>query len=74
MIETPTETKPSSSLAPTKAITSKPTTNYQSSTYTTEPDEYWEEFKKHSPNDNYLLGFDEDVDDVHDMELYMEDY
>ena len=36
--------------------------------------DYWEEMRKHSPNDNYLLGFDEDVDDVHDMELYMEDY
>ena len=36
--------------------------------------DYWEEQRKHSPNDNYLLGFDEDVDDVHDMELYMEDY
>ena len=36
--------------------------------------DYWEETRKHSPNDNYLLGFDEDVDDVHDMELYMEDY
>lgn len=36
--------------------------------------DYWEEKRKHSPNDNYLLGFDEDVDDVHDMELYMEDY
>ena len=23
---------------------------------------------------DYLLGFDDDVDDVHDMELYMEDY
>jgi len=33
-----------------------------------------EEKRKHSPNDNYLLGFDEDVDDVHDMEIYMEDY
>ena len=33
-----------------------------------------EEKRKHSPNDNYLLGFDEDVDDVHDMELYIEDY
>ena len=32
------------------------------------------EKRKHSPNDNYLLGFDEDVDDVHDMELYIEDY
>jgi len=37
-------------------------------------DDYWEVQRKHSPNDNYLLGFDEDVDDVHDMELYMEDY
>lgn len=36
--------------------------------------DYWEEKRKHSPNDNYLLGFDEDVDDVHDMELYMDDY
>ena len=36
--------------------------------------DYWDEQRKHSPNDNYLLGFDEDVDDVHDMELYMEDY
>jgi len=35
---------------------------------------YLEEQRKHSPNDNYLLGFDEDVDDVHDMELYIEDY
>ena len=39
-----------------------------------EPEDYWEEKRKHSPNDNYLLGFDEDVDDVHDMEIYMEDY
>ena len=39
-----------------------------------EDDDYWEEKRKHSPNDNYLLGFDEDVDDVHDMEIYMEDY
>ena len=36
--------------------------------------DYWEETRKHSPNDNYLMGFDEDVDDVHDMEIYMEDY
>lgn len=36
--------------------------------------DYWEKMRKHSPNDNYLLGFDEDVDDVHDMELYIEDY
>ena len=39
-----------------------------------ESSDYWEEKRKHSPNDNYLLGFDEDVDNVHDMELYMEDY
>ena len=39
-----------------------------------ENDAYWEEQRKHSPNDNYLLGFDEDVDDVHDMEIYIEDY
>ena len=37
-------------------------------------DDYLEEQRKHSPNDNYLLGFDEDVDDVHDMELFIEDY
>lgn len=42
--------------------------------YSDESGDYWEEKRKHSPNDNYLLGFDEDVDDVHDMELYMEDY
>ncbi len=36
--------------------------------------DYWDEMRKHSPNDNYLIGFNEDVDDVHDMELYMEDY
>lgn len=48
-----------------------------SSSYSSSQEErgdYWEEKRKHSPNDNYLLGFDEDVDDVHDMELYMEDY
>ena len=39
-----------------------------------EESDYWAEKRKHSPNDNYLLGFDEDVDDVHDMELYIEDY
>lgn len=33
-----------------------------------------EKLREHSPNDNYLMGFDEDVDDVHDMEIYMEDY
>ena len=45
-----------------------------SSSYSSEESDYWEEKRKHSPNDNYLLGFDEDVDDVHDMELYMDDY
>ena len=39
-----------------------------------EEGDYWSEKRKRSPNDNYLLGFDEDVDDVHDMELYIEDY
>ena len=38
-----------------------------------ESDVYLEELRKHSPNDNYLPGFDEDVDDVHDMELYFSD-
>lgn len=46
-----------------------------SSSYESESEgDYWEERRKTSPNDNYLLGFDEDVDDVHDMELYIEDY
>ena len=48
-----------------------------SSSYSDDSEEegdYWSEKRKHSPNDNYLLGFDEDVDDVHDMELYIEDY
>lgn len=48
-----------------------------SSSYSDDSEEegdYWAEKRKHSPNDNYLLGFDEDVDDVHDMELYIEDY
>lgn len=39
-----------------------------------ETDAYWEEKRKHSPNDNYLLGFDEDIDDIHDMEVYIENY
>ena len=42
--------------------------------YSSSEGDYWEEKRKHSPNDNYLLGFDEDVDDVHDMEIYIEDY
>ena len=49
--------------------------SHGSSSYESESEgDYWEEKRKHSPNDNYLLGFDEDVDDVHDMELYIEDY
>lgn len=48
--------------------------DYSSSYSDSSDDDYWEEMRKTSPNDNYLLGFDEDVDDVHDMELYMEDY
>lgn len=49
--------------------------SYSSSSYESESEgDYWSEKRKTSPNDNYLLGFDEDVDDVHDMEIYMEDY
>ena len=49
--------------------------SYSSSSYESESEgDYWEDKRKTSPNDNYLLGFDEDVDDVHDMELYIEDY
>ena len=49
--------------------------SYSSSSYESESEgDYWEEKRKTSPNDNYLLGFDEDVDEVHDMELYIEDY
>ena len=36
--------------------------------------DYYDNLRGHSPNDNYLIGFDEDVDDIHDMELYIEDY
>lgn len=39
-----------------------------------EEDAWWEEDTQQSSDDNYLLGFDDDVDDTHDMELYMEDY
>lgn len=53
---------------------SQPTSSSYSSYSEEESGDYWEEKRKHSPNDNYLLGFDEDVDDVHDMELYMDDY
>ena len=60
-------------------VVEKPTyasSSYRSSSsYESESEgDYWDEKRKHSPNDNYLLGFDEDVDDVHDMEIYMEDY
>ena len=49
--------------------------SYSNSSYESESEgDYWSEKRKTSPNDNYLLGFDEDVDDVHDMEIYMEDY
>ena len=49
--------------------------SYSTSSYESESEgDCWEEKRKHSSNDNYLLGFDEDVDDVHDMEIYMEDY
>ena len=54
--------------------TPRPNSYSSSSSYSSEESDYWEEKRKHSPNDNYLLGFDEDVDDVHDMELYMDDY
>lgn len=61
---------------PTKKETSS--SSYSSSSYSSSYNDnsgdYWEEKRKTSPNDNYLLGFDEDVDDVHDMEIYMEDY
>jgi len=59
---------------PIKEKSTPRSNSYSSSSYSPEESGYWEEKRKHSPNDNYLLGFDEDVDDVHDMELYMEDY
>lgn len=60
---------------PTKEKSTPRSNSYSSSSsYSSEESDYWEEKRKHSPNDNYLLGFDEDVDDIHDMELYMEDY
>ncbi len=76
-------TKIEESKEPTNRRTSYPSESYDdyssnedySSSYSNDSDDdYWEEVRKTSPNDNYLLGFDEDVDDVHDMELYMEDY
>ena len=72
------------SIEPVKEVASTPvrkettTKSYSSgsssSSYSEPESDYWEEKRRHSPNDNYLLGFDEDVDDVHDMEIYMEDY
>lgn len=81
IIETEAEAEPAKS-APT---TDKPTATAHTTTSSSSPayssydkveeeSDYWEEQRKHSPNDNYLMGFDEDVDDVHDMEIYMEDY
>lgn len=73
----PEDTEP---VVVTSAVTTSHTTasSYASSSssadYSLSDDDYWENKRKHSPNDNYLLGFDEDVDDVHDMELYIEDY
>lgn len=59
---------------PVKAKPVSHTSSSSTSSCSNEGGDYWEEKRKTSPNDNYLLGFDEDVDDVHDMELYMEDY
>ena len=60
---------------PTEDKAAHKSNSYSSSSYESESEgSYWEEKRKTSPNDNYLLGFDEDVDDVHDMEIYMEDY
>lgn len=73
------EEKPYIPVVAVDPVVEKPTytsSSYRSSSsYESESEgDYWEEKRKHSPNDNYLLGFDEDVDDVHDMEIYMEDY
>ncbi len=72
------EEKPYIPVVAVDPVVEKPTyasSSYSSSSYESESEgDYWEEKRKHSPNDNYLLGFDEDVDDVHDMELYIEDY
>ena len=45
-----------------------------SNSYADDADDYEDELSSTSSNDNYLLGFDDDVDDEHDMEIYMEDY
>lgn len=62
-------------IEPVKEVVSTPvrketTTNSyssgsSSSSYSESESDYWEEKRRHSPNDNYLLGFDEDVDDVY---------
>ena len=67
-VPAPVESKP----AKEKSVSYS--SSYHTSSYSSDEGDYWEEKRKTSPNDNYLLGFDEDVDDVHDMELYMEDY
>lgn len=72
------EEKPYIPIVSSDSIEDKPaqkSNSYSNSSYESESEgSYWEEKRKTSPNDNYLLGFDEDVDDVHDMEIYMEDY
>ena len=74
----PIEAKPAQKKQTTAHSTATHSSSSSSSYSSYNDDEtetdYWDEFRKHSPNDNYLLGFDEDVDDVHDMELYIEDY
>ena len=45
-----------------------------SGSYADDAEDYEDELSSTSSNDNYLLGFDDDVDDEHDMEIYMEDY
>lgn len=76
----PSQSKPSSTKANSTQSSAASTRSSQSnsSSYASDSeeqsDDYLEEIRKHSPNDNYLLGFDEDVDDVHDMEIYIEDY
>ncbi len=72
VVSAPIRNEPTKKENPSKSYSSSP--SYSSSYNNDSESDYWEEKRKHSPNDNYLLGFDEDVDDVHDMELYMEDY
>ena len=55
-------------------IPTSSSSSYSDYSSSDEETDCWTEKRKHSPNDNYLLGFDDDVDDVHDMEIYMEDY